>query len=296
MVLMAVLGVWLVAGVALTVAWGGARYRPWAGIPGSAGDGDGGPSGRARPSMGEAALQYLRGVAVVLVAGFWTGLLVTGSAMRLIMRLLAVTAGDEAQGRVTEADQVVGEIDLGETVGLHLFGGILPGLLSGALFVVIRRWLPAGRLGGIVFGLLHLVVAATRIDPLRPENIDFDLVGPGWLAVLTFGLAAVLHGMAVAAFANRFSRQFPPAGGGRAWWRLAPVLAPPVLILVPGFFLLMPLAIGLLVTVAVTRIPGFGRLAASRPTVLAGRVAVGVIALVSLPGALRDLLAIIDRS
>ena len=39
---------------------------------------------------------------------------------RLIMRLLAVTAGDDAQGRLTEADEVVGEIDLGGTVALVL--------------------------------------------------------------------------------------------------------------------------------------------------------------------------------
>ena len=31
-----------------------------------------------------------------------------GAGGRLVMRLLAVTAGDGAQGRITEADQVVG--------------------------------------------------------------------------------------------------------------------------------------------------------------------------------------------
>ncbi|MBW3641611.1 MAG: hypothetical protein KY447_01695, partial [Actinobacteria bacterium] len=93
------------------------------------------------------------------------------------MRLLAVTAGDAAQGRITEADEVVGTIDFGGTLGLYLFGGVFPGLLSGAVYVVFRPLLPSGGLGGVVFGLLHLVIAATRVDPLRPENPDFDIVG-----------------------------------------------------------------------------------------------------------------------
>lgn len=62
------------------------------------------------------------------------------------MRLLAATAGDDAQGRITEADEVVGSINLDGTIGLYVFGGILPGLLSGAIYVVFRRWLPRSHL------------------------------------------------------------------------------------------------------------------------------------------------------
>ena len=81
---------------------------------------------------------------MALVGGFWAGALVTAPAVRLIMRLVAATAGDDALGVITEAEEVVVEIDLGGTLGLYVFGGILPGLLSGALFVVFRRWLPGG--------------------------------------------------------------------------------------------------------------------------------------------------------
>jgi hypothetical protein len=104
-------------------------------------------------------LRHLRGVAIALVGGFWAGALVTGPAVRLIMRLLAVTAGDDAQGMITEAVEVVGRIEFDGTIGLYLFGGVLPGLLSGGIYMVIRRWLPAGRIGSVVFGALHLVVA-----------------------------------------------------------------------------------------------------------------------------------------
>jgi hypothetical protein len=173
---MTVMGLLLLVGLVLTLWWGGTAYRRWQ--PGIGGGSDRADAATLPPSIRTTVLVYLRGLAIALVGGFWAGALVTGPAVRLIMRLLAVTAGDDAQGRITEADEVVGRIELDGTIGLYIFGGILPGLLSGAIYVLIRRWLPGGRLGGVAFGSLHLVIAATRIDPLRPENPDFDLVGP----------------------------------------------------------------------------------------------------------------------
>ena len=241
-------------------------------------------------------LRYLRGLAVALVGGFWAGALVTGPAVRLAMRLLAVTGGDGAQGRLTEAEEVVGNIDLGGTIGLYLFGGIFPGLVSGAIYVVFRRWLPSGRLGGVAFGALHLVLAATRIEPLRPNNPDFDLVGPGWLSVLTFGLASVLHGMAVVSIANRYSRNFPSKASGRAARaRVVLPLVLPALFLVPGAFLLLFIVAGLAITVAVSQVLPAARAARSRGAVLAGRLAVSVLAVALLPGTVADVRDVIVR-
>lgn len=296
MAVMAVMGALLVVGGVVTVAWGGSPYQRWHPAKERRADSDSTSAADEVPSVVEASQRYLRGVAVALVGGFWAGALVTGPAMRLIMRLLAVTAGEEAQGRITEAEEVVGDIDLDGTIGLYLFGGILPGLLSGAIYVVVRRWLPAGRLGGVVFGLLHLVVAATRVDPLRPDNRDFDIVGPGWLSVLTFGLAAIAHGMAVAAVANRFSAVFPPAG--RQWAvrvRAGLPLVPPLLLLIPGVFLLVPIGIGLVLAVALLKVDGSTRVTASRPFQLGGRVALALLAVALAPGAVADLRDIIVR-
>lgn len=202
---MIVVGIVLASGVAATVWWGGLVYVPW---PTSSVSGAGSGSGRdvdASPTMRTVTVEYARGVAIVLVSGFCVGALVTGPAIRLIMRLLAVTAGDDAQGRITEAGEVVGNVELGGTISLVIFGGVLTTLLSAAIYVSTRRWLPPGRLGGVTFGALHLVFAATVIDPLRRDNRDFDIVGPGWLSVTTFTVACVLHGMAVMAFANRYA-------------------------------------------------------------------------------------------
>lgn len=287
MMLMYALGILLVAGLALTAVFNGARYQPW--MPES---GDG-----TTLTVGRAALVYLRGAAIGLVGGFWAGALVTGPAMRLIMRLLAVTGGDEAQGMRTEANEIVGDIDLGGTSDLYVFGGLLPGLASGFLYVLLRRWLPAGRLGGVAFGALHLVLLATRLDPLRPENVDFDLVGPGWLAVLTFGLASIVHGMAVVALANRYSRTLPLTGKSRVARvrQLAPLILP-VLFMVPAAFLLVPLGLGLGFGVLVLRVDGRERITAHRAFLLGPRLAILLVGLAFLPATVVDLRAVLFRS
>jgi hypothetical protein len=295
-VLMAVVGVVLVLGVALTLWWGGLDYVPWPPLSGDDVESESAQRVVVTPPVRTVTLRYLRGVAIAMVGGFWVGAIVTGPAIRLIMRLLAVTAGDDAQGRLTEAEEIVGDIDVGGTISLIVFGGILTGLLSAAIYVLARSWLPRGRLGGLIFGALHLVVAATVIDPLRPENRDFDIVGPGWLSVTTFGLACVLHGMAVMAFVNRYSHVLLP---GPAISEMSyPVLLPlvlPALFLIPFFFVLIPLAIGLGVTVAVSRFDRVTQVVQSRPTLIAGRVAIGVLALALLPRTVRDLHDVIVR-
>ncbi len=283
---MVILGVLLLVGITLTLRWGATPYRPW--VPD--------PDSDANPSPKVAALSYLRGVAVALVGGFWAGALVTGPAVRLIMRLLAASAGDGAQGAITEAEEVVGEISIDGTIGLYLFGGVLPGLLSGAIYVTCRRWLPSGRLGGLAFGALHLVVAATRIDPLRPGNPDFDIVGPGWLAALTFGLAAIAHGMAVVAIANRFSTRFPMVEASRRERvrSLLPLILP-VLLLIPAVFLMIPLVAALIIVVVASQVPPLVRALRSRTVVLGGRIVIAAIAVALLPGAVVDLADVVGR-
>jgi hypothetical protein len=46
------------------------------------------------------------------------------------------------------------------------------------------RWLQGWSLC-LTYGVLVLVVAGTRLEPLRRDNPDFDLVGLGWLSVAT---------------------------------------------------------------------------------------------------------------
>jgi hypothetical protein len=237
------------------------------------------------PSAREAARRYVWHFAVAVVAGLGAGVLVAGAGGRLAMRLLAATAGDDAQGRLTEADEVVGRITTGGTIGFVIFTALFFGVATGLLYLLIRRWLPGGRLGGLTFGALLLVVAATTIDPLRSGNPDFDLVGPGWLSLVVFSALVLAHGALVAAIAGRYSRALPLlTRQGRSIAAHAPIL-----LVAPFASALIVIAVvGALVVLA--RSLG-GRLR-SRPVTVAGRVILAAVALVSLPGFLASVVDI----
>lgn len=187
------------------------------------------------PSVSHLIRRYLWWVSLLLWTAVSTALLVVGPAARLAMRVLAVTAGAQAQGRLTEADEIVGRISGDGTMSIFIFVGLPAGLLSAATFIVLRRWLPRGRAGGLALGVLLLVVMATRLEPLRTNNEDFDLVGPGWLSILIYVTMGLVQGLAVVAVAGRISRWLPlPAA------RVTALLPHAVLLLlVPAFFALV---------------------------------------------------------
>lgn len=259
----------LLLGVLGVVRWGAAEDR----LPQLV-DAEG------RGSAALAARRYVGYVTVLVVAGVGAGILVAGAGGRLVMRLLAVTADDAAQGRRTEAEEIVGQISAGGTVDFIVFTGLFFGLTAGAAYLLIRRWLPGGRLGGLAFGVLLLVVASTRIEPLRGDNKDFDIVGPGWVAATAFGLLVVLHGMLVAAVAARYSRALPLVAANRRC-----LLAhAPLLVLIPAFPALIVTAIGGVAAVGLSRLKPVVEILRSHKTLVAGRMVLAGISLAALPG------------
>ncbi len=151
----------------------------------------------------------VRYVALAVAAG----VLAAGAGGRVLMRLLAVTSPD-ADGQITEAGAEIGEITVGGTLGFLAFAGMSAGVLAAVLYVVAGSVLPRGRAGGIVLGLGLLVLAGAQLEPLRADNIDFNLVGPGWLSLLAFTALAVFQGMVTWALAGRLG--VPSLGAGRA--------------------------------------------------------------------------------
>ncbi len=257
----------LVGGLVAAVRWGGLAVARSA------------VTASAEPTVEEVLRRFLWWLTVATVSGLGAGLLVTGAGGRLAMRLLAATS-PEAQGRLTEADEVVGEISLDGTVGLIVFAGLLPGFASAVVYLVIRRWLPTGRLGGLSFGLLLLLSLSTRVDPLRSDNVDFDIVGPGWLAFAAFAPLVVLHGMTVAALAARYSGVLPlPSKDRRVLSRYAPLLL--LVVLLP--LALLALGAGLLVAL-MSRLPRPSLDWEARAVLVAGRAALVLLALAALPG------------
>jgi hypothetical protein len=174
----------------------------------------------------------LRYAGLTAVAGMAAGLLAAGAGGRLVMRLLAVTS-PEAEGSLTEAEAIVGEITLDGTLGFIVFAGLPAGLITALLYVVLRPILPRGRAGGALLGAAALLLVGTTIEPLRPDNIDFNIVGPGWLSVVAFTTLALFQGMVTTALAARIPG--PSMLTGRALAGVRAGAAVGALAFLPGF-------------------------------------------------------------
>ncbi|WP_217496203.1 hypothetical protein [Arthrobacter sp. 24S4-2] len=146
-----------------------------------------------------------------------------GAGGRLVMRVLAVTSPASAQGRLTEAQANVGFPTIDGSIALLFFGGLPAGFAAAFIYLLIHRWLPAGRRAGPLFGALLLLVLGASVEPFRADNIDFAIVGPGWLSVVLFSALAVLHGAVVAAVAGAFSERLP-LPSGQDWKHYLPLL------------------------------------------------------------------------
>jgi hypothetical protein len=274
----------VVVGLLAIVRWGGLAVQP----PPAPPDDDTVPADR--PPVSLVVRRYLWYLTLAISAGVGAGILAAGAGGRLAMRLLAVTAGPTAQGRITEADQVVGRISAEGTLGFIVFTGLFFGAASGAAYLLLRRWLPGGRTGGVAFGALLLVLAGTRLEPLRPGNPDFDLVGPGWVSVAAFAALVLFHGMLLAALAGRLSRAVPLL----ALTPRAIIAHVPLLLLALGSVALVAATVGVAV-VAASQVPAVAGVWRDRRLVTAGRVILSLVALAALPSFARAITDILGR-
>jgi hypothetical protein len=248
------------------------------------------PSHDGALDLKETVRRYVWYVSIAITAGVIAGATVIGAGGRLAMRILAVTGGSDAQGRITEADETVGRISFGGTLGFVMFVGVLGGIVFAAVYLVVRRYLPAGVAGGALFGGLLLLVLGTRLDPLDPDNPDFHIVGPGWLAVLIFVVQGVLFGVTLAAVSGRLSTWLPlPAANRRV---LVRYLGPAAFALI-GFSVTFVVVIAGVVTVLLARVRPIVTAVRSRRWVLVGRAALAVTAVVSAPGAIAGVVDIV---
>jgi hypothetical protein len=274
----------VVVGLLAIVRWGGLAVQP----PPAPADDDTVPA--ARPPVSLVVRRYLWYLTLAISAGVGAGILAAGAGGRLAMRLLAVTAGPTAQGRITEADQVVGRISAEGTLGFIVFTGLFFGAASGAAYLLLRRWLPGGRTGGVAFGALLLILAGTRLEPLRPGNPDFDLVGPGWVSVAAFAALVLFHGMLLAALAGRLSRAVPLL----ALTPRAIIAHVPLLLLALGSVALVAAIVGIAV-VSASQVPAVAGVWRDRRLVTAGRVILSLVALAALPSFARAISDILGR-
>jgi len=177
------------------------------------------------------------------LAGAIAGLIAGGIGSRLAMRILALTS-PRAQGSITEAEEVVGRMTLEGTLFLLVAGAVL-GVAGGLAYVAVRRWLPI-RGTGLVFGLLVLAVSGRLL--VNPDNIDFVILDPTWLAITMFASLPILFGLLVVPLQGRlepiFTKARPPLAtslllvAGLAPIAIGGLVAVVLLVLIAGGFLL----------------------------------------------------------
>jgi hypothetical protein len=216
-----------------------------------------------------------------MAAGALTaGVLVLGFGGRLMMRVLAATSADEAQGRFTDAEEIVGRPTLGGTIGFVLFVGIAGGIVGMAMFAVLRPLLPNRSIfAGLIGGAIGAGLLGRPTGLIDPDNHDFTILSPSWLAVgLCIGLM-VTFGMLLATLCDALAPRWPPPS-----WSL-PGLAG-MLPLVPLFFI-PPFAVGVGI-VLVARATLAPR--AAMPSAMAVRFGHAAVLVIAIGGAAWTLL------
>lgn len=147
----------------------------------------------------------LRELAAGCLAGIIVGIVIGGLGSRLAMRVSAIAAGPIPQGVTTDNGNIVGEITLGGTIALIVFGGVFAGLQGGLLYAALRPWLlPFGPWRGLVFGLGLLGLDGSLI--LDETNSDFIILRPALLNVAMFAALFPIFGMALAPVFDRVLR------------------------------------------------------------------------------------------
>lgn len=300
----------LLAALAMVIAWGGRSVRePLQAVPTADPVPLSVPAQDVVASAQVSAMRrYLWWANVATVAAVASGLLVAWAGGRLVMRVLAVTSPASAQGRLTEAQANVGFPTIEGSIALLFFGGLPAGFAAAFIYVLLHRWFPAGRWAGPLLGTLLLLVFGASVEPFRSDNIDFGIVGPGWLSVVLFSALAVLHGAVVAAVAGAFSGRLP-LPFGQNWKYYLPLLA--AVIFLPAGVLL---GAGALAVMVWTRLDDFvrsrrrpgageGEPAAKPPSAdrrravidWAGRGVLGVAAVAALPPFVSAVASIVSR-
>jgi hypothetical protein len=150
----------------------------------------------------------LRAFAAAAIAGVFAGVLTGGVLGRIAMRITALTAGEADQGRLTDAEEVVGAITLEGTRGLIIFIGSFAGFYGGVLYAGARPWLAnTGRLRGLAFGALLLASGGWLV--IEHENFDFHEFGYATLNIAMYVAIFLAFGIVVAPVFEWVVRRIP---------------------------------------------------------------------------------------
>jgi hypothetical protein len=141
--------------------------------------------------------EILRDIARGGLAGLAVGVVVGGLGGRVAMRLIALIVPESA-GRFTENGNRIGDITLGGTFALVLFGGLFAGVFLATIWIVVSPWLPRS-LGLRVLAAIPLAIGLGAFGVIEGSNPDFIVLGfePGVIVVLLALVGAVGASMAL---------------------------------------------------------------------------------------------------
>lgn len=262
------------------------------------------PEVQSAPIDATATNEVFRDIARGGIAGLIVGVLLAGIGGRLVMRLAALLVPDAA-GFVTEQGFVVGVITFAGSMGLMTFMGLLGGATVGAVWVIIRPWLPVSRTARLLVTIPIALGLGTTIL-VEDGNRDFIILGHAPLVVASLVLLIALFGPALVLVDRWLDARLPhpgPGGGGviAVYAILAAIGSLLTLFLIAPFFLREEtrlVGIGLVV-VGVATLASWGlRIERDRQPgrrlIIVARVALVVATVAGLVGAVREVGGALD--
>ena len=119
--------------------------------------------------------EILRDITRGGIAGLAVGIVVGGLGGRVAMRLIALLI-PESTGSFTENGNRIGDITLGGTFALVLFGGVFAAVFLAVIWVVVSPWLPRS-LGLRVLAAIPLAIGLGAFGVVQGSNPDFLVLG-----------------------------------------------------------------------------------------------------------------------
>jgi vacuolar-type H+-ATPase subunit I/STV1 len=150
----------------------------------------------------------LRDIARGGITGAIVGLVVAGIGGRVAMRLAALAVPD-AVGAFTENGNRIGEVTLGGSIGLGVFG-LVAGLFVAPIWVVISPWIGGAGIRRAVL-VMPIAVALGGFALIDGDNQDFRVLRHDPVVVSILVALVALFGFVFALVDEALDRRLPTA-------------------------------------------------------------------------------------
>ena len=142
-----------------------------------------------QPTYAQELAELLR---IIVVAGIPVGIVVIGGGSRFAMFLLRLTSPDHVIGLESDDGFTIGQFTV-LTYNLLNLGGAI-GIIGAAACVAVAPWLVGPRWFRLsTVGLTAAALVGSMV--IIPDGVDFQVLGPTWLAVALFTVLPFVAGV-----------------------------------------------------------------------------------------------------